>query len=361
MVETAALLLAGFAVLVGGAELLVRGAVRIAELSGLTPLVIGLTVVACGTSAPELAVNVGAAWRGQPDIALGNVVGSNIFNILAILGCSALAAPLSIGAQVIRRELPIMIAAGAGVLVLSSDQCIGRAEGVVLLAALVAYVTYAVRAGRSAAGSAPESRPAPVGPSQKTAGRILRQVVLIVAGLVLLALGTRWVVSGATAMAQAMGVSELVIGLTIVAIGTGLPELATSVLATVRGQRDIAVGNVVGSCIFNLLGILGVSGVLCPLEVARAALWFDLPFMVVASLFCLPLFITGGVLSRREGALFLAYYAAYLAYLVLDAAAHPAFPAYRSVMLLSVVPVTLAVAGTAYLQWARARRAGARN
>ncbi len=352
---TLLLLPVGFALLVAGAELLVRGAARLAALAGLSPLLIGLTVVACGTSTPELAVNLRAAWRGQPDLALGNAVGSNIFNVLAILGFSAIVAPLTIVSQVIRRDLPVMIGSALVVAVLGGDGRIDRADGMILVAAMVVYtvasVVLARREGRDQAAGNPIHRP----PWPESARLVGWQLLLIAAGLGMLVVGTGWVVHGAAALARAVGVGELIIGLTIVAAGTSLPELVTSVVSTIRGQREIAVGNVVGSNIFNVLGILGVSGLICSIEVAEAALWFDIPVMIGVSLLCLPLFMTGGILSRWEGLLFLGYYAAYTVYLVLDGLDHAAFPAYRTAMLLFVVPATVLATSVTFGQWIRSR------
>ncbi len=312
-------------------------------------------MVAFGTSTPELAVNLRAAWREQPDLALGNVVGSNIFNVLAILGLSAVAAPLTIVSQVIRRDLPVMIATALAVPVLGRDGRIDRGDGVILVAGLVVYVAASVLMARRDA-PARASGELISRPQWPESGRLLgRQLLLIVAGLAMLVVGTGWVVNGAAAIARALGVGELIIGLTIVAAGTGLPELVTSVVSTIRGYREIAVGNVVGSNIFNVLAILGASGLICTLEVAEAALWFDIPVMIGVSLLCLPLFMSGGVLSRWEGLLFLGYYVAYAVYLVLDGLDHAAFPAYRIAMLLFVVPATLLAAAVAFGQWLRSR------
>lgn len=307
---------AGLALLVVGAELLVRGAARLASILGVRPLVIGLTVVAFGTSAPELAVSLEASREGAADIALGNVVGSNIFNVLLILGLAAVVVPLRVSARVVRVDLPIMLAASLLVMALALNGTIGRGEGVLLVAGIVVYTVLQIRLSPGAGASAVE------GGADRPSGRWWLDVAGIVAGLGLLVLGSRWLVHGAAAAAGALGVSELVIGLTVVAAGTSLPELATSVVAAVRGQRDIAVGNVVGSNIFNVLAILGAAAVVSAdgLPVASTAIAVDLPVMIGVSLACLPVFFTGHVISRWEGALFLALYLSYVQYLVLAAA-----------------------------------------
>ncbi len=325
----------GFVLLTAGAEALVRGASAIATRLGIPPLVVGLTVVAFGTSAPEFAVSLGAAWSGQADLALGNVVGSNIFNILFILGLSALIAPLTIHIQLIRIDIPLMIGASVLTLVFALDGRIGRLDGAVLFGLLLFYIAFQVRQARR--GAQDQAAEAPV-----TSGPWWLDPLLVVGGLAVLVLGSQLLVSAAVAIAQALGVSELVIGLTIVAIGTSLPEVATSVIATLRGQRDIAVGNAVGSSVFNLLGVLGLTSLVAPhgVAVADQALQFDLPVMLATAVACLPIFIIGQEISRWEGALFLAYYVAYTAYAILAALQHAALAAYSTTMLWFVLPLT---------------------
>ncbi|MBW3570106.1 MAG: calcium/sodium antiporter [Gemmatimonadetes bacterium] len=329
----------GLGLLVGGAELLVRGAAGLAGAAGITPLVIGLTVVAAGTSAPELAVSLQGALSGRPDLAVGNVVGSNLANVLLILGASALIAPLTVSRQVVRVDVPLMIGASLLLVVLAEDGRVGRLDGLLLVAGIVSYVVLQIRLGRRGAAVGPAvDAPPPV------RGGWPAQVALVVVGLGLLVLGARWLVNGAVAGAQAMGVSELVIGLTVVAVGTSMPEIATALLATFRGQRDLAIGNVVGSNIFNLLAILGLSAVVSPggLPVAHAAAAFDIPVMVAAAVACLPIAFTGYVIARWEGGLFLGLYVAYTVYVVLNATEHDALPAYSTVMGAFVLPLAAA-------------------
>jgi cation:H+ antiporter len=335
---TLGLFVAGFGLLIGGAELLVRGASALALRLGISPLVIGLTVVAIGTSAPELAVSLQAALSGKADLAVGNVVGSNIFNVLFILGLSALITPLVVARQVVRVEVPLMVGASVLMLVLAIDGRIRPWEGALLGAGMAAYLLYAITEGRrESAGDA--AAPAATG----LLARLAVQLLLIGAGLALLVLGARWLVGGAVAIAQHFGLSEAVIGLTIVAAGTSLPEVATSVVAALRGERDIAVGNVVGSNIANILLIAGVAALVTPggLSVAPAIVRFDLLVMLAVALACLPIFFTGHRIARWEGGLFLAYYVAYTLYLVLDATGHGALPVFSLVMLEFVVPLTV--------------------
>ena len=330
---------AGLALLVAGAETLVRGASRLAAAAGVSPLVIGLTVVAFGTSAPELAVSVKAALDGQSGLVLGNVVGSNIFNVLFILGLSALIAPLAVSVQLIRLDVPLVIALSGVVLLLAADGALGRIDGLLLACGLAAYVVFSVRLGRREAAALGDGD----ADAAATAGRSLRvDLGLVAVGLVLLVAGSRLLVGAAVDMARALGVSDLIVGLTIVAAGTSMPEVVTSAVATVRRQVDIAVGNVVGSNLFNLMGVLGVSCLLAPdgVQVAPGVLAFDLPVMLAVAFACLPVFFTGGMVSRWEGALFLGYYVAYTVYLVLDATAHPSEAAFSAAMIGFVIPLT---------------------
>jgi cation:H+ antiporter len=344
---TVALFVAGLGLLVLGAEWLVKGASRLAGALGVSPLVIGLTVVAFGTSAPEVAVSVKSAWAGQPDLALGNVVGSNIFNVLLILGASAVVTPLLVSSQLIRLDVPIMIGVSLLTLLLAGDGSVGRLDGAILFALAVAYTAFQVRQSRKESAAIRDEYAQEYAPKRSSTPT---NIAFIAAGLVLLVLGSRWLVNGAVAFAQALGVSELVIGLTIVAAGTSLPEVATSILAAFRGERDIAVGNVVGSNIFNLLAVLGLSGLVAPggLPAPAALLRFDLPVMIAVALACLPIFASGAVIARWEGGLFVFYYVAYTAYLVLAAQQHDALPAFSAVMEAFVLPltaITLAVVG----------------
>ena len=345
---TLALFLLGLALLLVGAELLVRGASRLAASLSIPPLVIGLTVVAFGTSAPELAVSVGGALAGRGDIAFGNVVGSNIFNVFFILGLAALVAPLTVSEKLVRLEVPLMIGVSLLLLVLGRNGLIGRGEGVLLMILGAAYTVVQVRAGRrQGEAQDPAAGDPPVGSRW-------RSVVLVVVGLALLVLGARWLVEGAVALARSLGVGELIIGLTVIAAGTSLPELATSVMASLRGERDLAVGNVVGSNIFNILWVLGATsaisteGVRVPAEAWR----LDLPVMVAAAVVCLPIFFTGFVISRWEGGLFFACYLGYTLLLVLTALAAPAFDTFRLAILGGLIlPAVLLHGAFALKEW----------
>ena len=340
---TILLFVAGLMFLIVGAEALVRGASRLAALFGISPLVIGLTVVAFGTSSPELAVSIKAALSGQASIAVGNVVGSNIFNVLFILGLSALIVPLVVSQQLVRIDVPLMIALSVIVLIFSLDGKLSRTDGLMLVAGLAIYVCLLIYQSRRESIEVKDEYAREFGDEGRADRRWLKNIVFVVSGLLLLVLGSRWLVDGAISFAQYLGVSELVIGLTIVAAGTSLPEVVTSIIAAVRGERDIAVGNVVGSNLFNLMGVLGIASIVSPtgIEVSAAVARFDIPIMIVVAFACLPIFFTGGVISRQEGALLLGYYVVYTLYLILAAAHHDALSRFSAAMLYFVIPLTV--------------------
>jgi len=336
------LFVVGLGFLIIGAEALVRGASHLAAVLGISTLVIGLTVVAFGTSSPELAVSIKSALSIQANIAVGNVVGSNIFNVLFILGLSALILPLVVSQQLVRLDVPLMIALSVIVLILSLDENFSRADGIMLVVGLVFYVWFLIYQSRRESIAVREEYAKEFGAERHTKRNWFKNIGLVLGGLVLLVLGSRWLVGSAVSFAQYLGVSELVIGLTIVAAGTSLPEVVTSVIAAIRGERDIAVGNVIGSNIFNMMGVLGLASIVAPtgIEVSTAVIGFDIPVMIGAALACLPIFFTGGVISRQEGVLLLAYYVAYTLYLVLAASHHDALPSFSAVMLYFVIPLT---------------------
>ena len=312
------LILVGLILLILGGELLVRGASTMAAIWNVPPLVIGLTVVAFGTSAPELVVSLQAAFSGVADVAVGNVVGSNIFNILFVLGLSSLITPLIVSSQLIRLDLPLMVIISLLVWLLAMDGTVGRIDGGILFGILIIYLAFCLRIARKQSpGELEEFATDKV--TKANLGRVLLvQIVFVVVGLAMLGLGSRWLVDGAVTIATRLGVSELVIGLTIVAIGTSLPEVVTSVVASVRGQRDIAVGNVVGSNIFNICCVLGLSSLIAPhgIPVSLQTIRTDLPVMIVVAVACLPVFFTGYRIARWEGACFLIAFVAYNVWLL---------------------------------------------
>jgi cation:H+ antiporter len=358
--STILFLLGGLVLLVLGAEWLVRGASSIATRLGIAPIVIGLTVVAVGTSAPEMAVSVGASLSGNADVSLGNVVGSNIFNILFILGISAVFSGLAIEQRLIRIDIPLLTVISFITLGLALNGSFGRIEGAVFFVALLVYTAWLIRNARRESKAVEAEYESEVASLEGSTAQkpLLVQIFFIVAGLALLVLGAGWLVDAATEIAKSLGVSDLVIGLTIVAAGTSLPELATSVTAAIRGQRDIAVGNVVGSNIFNLLAVLGASAAISKdgVAVADAALRLDIPVMIAATIVLIPICWNGFQIKRWEGILLAVFYFAYVAYLILESGESSAFETYRTMMLI-VVPVVMLAFGAAGVQgWRRHRR-----
>jgi cation:H+ antiporter len=340
---TVLLLFAGFVLLTLGGESLVRGSSRLAAMFGISPLVIGLTVVAFGTSAPELAVSVISAYAGKGDLAIGNVVGSNICNVLLILGLSALVAPLVVNQQLVRLDVPLVIIASLLIVPFGLDGSIGRLEGGILFTGIIVYTVYIIRKSRSDEKQNRQEYEQAFGrdePRNLKGGLI--SAALIAIGIGMLVLGSHWLVAAATATARYFGVTELVIGLTIVALGTSLPELATSVVASLRGERDIAVGNVVGSNLFNLMSVLGLSSLVAPngIPVPAAALHFDIPVMIAVAVACLPVLFVNYQISRWNGAIFLGFYLAYIIDLVFTATGHDAQAGFRHALVWFAIPIT---------------------
>jgi cation:H+ antiporter len=352
------LFLAGLGLLLLGAEFLVRGASRLALSLGLAPIIVGLTVVSIGTSAPELAISMGGALSGTPDLALGNIVGSNIANVLLILGLVALLAPLVVHRQLVWLDVPIMITASIMCFGMAFDGRIARWEGAALVAGAIAYIVFLIHLARRHPEQVPDD-PAlqsdTTGPKQ----HVPRQLLLMAAGLAMLVGGAQLLVKAATGMATAFGLSDLVIGLTVVAVGTSLPEIATSILSAIRGQRDLAVGNIVGSNIFNLLLVLGATALVADggVPVSASALRFDLPVMTAVAIACLPIFFSGHCIARWEGALFLGYYVAYTSYLLMAASRHAALEDFRVAMLFVVMPLTVITLFIVALRNFKSRRA----
>jgi cation:H+ antiporter len=346
------LFLGGLVVLVTGGHALVSGAVALARRFGLSSLVIGLTVVAWGTGAPELAVSLGAVMGGQGGLALGNVVGSNIINILGVLGVTALLAPLVVSRRLVWRDVPILIMLSFAVFFLGVNGQIGRLGGTLLFTAGLVYTVYAIRVSRQGGEASPDDEP-------RSRLGLTRAVLLVAVGMVLLVLGARWMVEAASAFARALGVSDLVVGLTVVAVGTSLPEVAASLVAAARGQRDMAVGNAIGSNIFNIAYVLGLTAVVAPagVPVPEAALWFDLPVMIAVAVACLPIFFAGHRIARWEGAIFLSYYAVYLFFVVVQAEQHTALPALNRAVMVFVIPLSVATLSVVVWREVRRRRA----
>jgi cation:H+ antiporter len=335
------LLIVGLVLLVFGAELLIKGAARLASNFGVPALVIGLTVVAFGTSAPELAVSVKAAYAGQAELAIANVVGSNIFNVLVILGIAAIISPLIISHQLIRQDVPIMVGVTLLAVAMAQDGNINKWEAAVFTLGLLTYTWFLFYQGKKKGVDVSDGE---VDELLSAEVPVWKNIVLVVGGLVLLVLGARWLVQSAVELATAWGVNEAVIGLTIVAAGTSLPEVMTSVMATIRGQRDIAVGNVVGSNIFNILCVLGVSGLVSPMPLLAGDQLanVDIPVMLGVAVLCLPVFYIGAILNRAEGVLFLVLYVAYVWILIAMALELGYAAQLQSAVLYGLIPVAAA-------------------
>ena len=358
------ILLSGLVLLLIGAESLVRGASRLAQLLGLSPLIIGLTVVAFGTSAPELAVSLQAALSGKGEMALGNAVGSNIINILLIIGVSAAITPLMVSQQLIRWDVPILIGLSILAWALSLDGRLERGDGILLILLGTVYAGFLILQSRKESETVQELYRKKFGSVLETKWKDWAlQLGFVVGGGILLVWGSRWLVSEASVIARSLGMSELVIGLTILAVGTSLPEIATSVVASIRGERDIAVGNVVGSNIMNIVFVLGFSSIiaLSGIPVPSAAIRFDLVVMIAAAVACLPIFFTGYTISRWEGLLFLGYYVAYMFYLFLNSTQHQGLPTFSWVMMAFVIPLTVVTLLVLTYQAARDRQRGGQH
>ncbi|MBU4271967.1 MAG: calcium/sodium antiporter [Planctomycetes bacterium] len=303
-----ALFTAGLAVLYVGAEMLVKGAVRLATSFGVSRLIVGLSLVAFGTSAPELALDVTAAFRGAVDLAFGDLVGSNIANVGLVVGVAALVRPMRVQMRMLRSEIPIVIAISLGLWVLSADGNIGRGDAILMLGGFAAFVAYLYRTARRERAGV---RDALEHLAENKNGR-LRSGLLAIGGLATLVVGAQLMVIAAVAIARDFGVSELVIGLTIVAIGTSLPELATAVVAAYRGDADLVVGNVLGSNVFNILMVMALVALIHPLPVQHASFCFDIPVMAAFAVGLGVIMFRGLVISRWEGGLLLVCYAAFI-------------------------------------------------
>ena len=357
-------ILLGLVGLIIGGDLLVRGASKLAAAARISPLVIGITVVSFGTSAPELAVTVQAAIAGSPELAVGNVVGSNIANVLLILGAAALIAPLAVQSRIVKVDLPMIFGAALAFLLMALDGEISWVDGAILFAALLVYLVWSIKQGsgdqeevqQQFSDAAEQKSKQPKG--GKTM-RLAKEGLLLVGGLVILVIAAQGMVAGSTEIARHFGVSDLVIGLTVVAIGTSLPELVASVVASWRGQGDIAVGNVVGSNLFNILAVLGIGAMVAPdgIPVPRDALYLDIPIMIAVTFACLPVFFTGCRINRAEGALLLGYFIAYTSYVVMGATDASYTRSFEIAMLGFVIPITLLGIGYSVYQSMRVRRA----
>jgi cation:H+ antiporter len=312
----------GLLAVIGGAELVVRGGSRIAARLGISPMVIGVTVVAVGTSAPELAIGIDAALRGSGSLAVGNIAGTNTLNVLFILGLVALLQPVRLHSHTLKLDLPMIVGASVLMFLLAADGLLTRLDGGLLLLLGVAYTVLIVRAARREAAVVRTEFAREYGATKRelaSTAQLVRDTVWLIAGLAVIVVGADWLVDGAVKIARGFGVAETVIGLTIVAIGTSAPELVTAIVATLRKERDIAVGNLLGSTVYNIVFILGAIALVpangIPVEPPLIAI--DIPVMLAATIACVPVFLTGRRIRRLEGAAFIAAYLVYLTYLLI--------------------------------------------
>ena len=349
MIIAVLLLIAGLALLVWGADLMVGGASRLAESLGIPKLIVGLTVIAFGTSAPELAISLQSAFSGYSGILVGNVIGSNISNILLILGIAAVLVPVQVRAKIIRVDVPVMIVCGLLFFLISLNGSIGFFDSALLVIVLSVYLYVLAKEARYTMANNKEKRPVV---------NKLKEFIFLVAGLAMLVYGANLMVENAVEIAVYLGMSELIIGLTIVAVGTSLPEVAAALAAVWRSEPDIVVGNVLGSNIFNILIVLGVTGLIFPdaIQIETQALWFDMPIMLVTFFACLPIFFTGYSISRWEGVLFLFYYVAYILFLVLYSKDHFAADYISNGLIFFVIPLTfITLFVISYRQWMKSK------
>lgn len=314
--------LVGLLATIGGAELLVRGGTRLAARLGISPMVIGVTIVSLGTSTPELAIGIDAALQGSGSLALGNIAGTNTLNLLLILGLAAVIRPITLRSQVIRLDLPIMVAAAMALFLLALDGVVTRVDGAILIALGLLYSIVIVRAAHRETVAARVEFAREFGEprvrAESSKGRTIRDVVRLVAGIGVIVVGADWLVTGAVDLARGFGVSEAIIGLTIVAIGTSAPELVTAIVASLRREPDIAVGNLIGSSVYNIVFIFGVTSLVPSggINVDAGLIAIDLPVMLAATVACIPVFVTGSRMRRIEGVVFVVAYLIYLGTLV---------------------------------------------
>ena len=350
-------LIAGILLLFSGGELFIQGSVALALILGIPQLVIGLTIVSLGTSAPELFVSVNSSLTGSDSIALSNIVGSNIFNVMVVLGGSALLRPLKVESRLVRRDVPLLLGVSAAVWGMASSELITWQFGVALLVALLINTTWEIRTAREEPqkiqGAEPEIN------IDKDSTSLLNATTKLVGGIFLLTFGSRLLIDGASTIAELLGVSEAIIGLTIVSLGTSLPELITSLVASMRGQTDLAIGNVIGSCLLNQLLVLGSCSLLSGgngLVVENLLITKDIPIMVITTLACMPIFWTKGIISRGEGGVLLGLYLLYLADKIIPLTLPSLHSVFKVLVLLTIMIITILIIYKTIIYWLRLRK-----
>ncbi len=337
--------IAGLIFLYFGGEFLVTGSSRAALVFKISPLIVGLTVISLGTSAPELAVSLEAAFRNNTSMALGNVIGSNLLNFLFILGLSALITPLKVNQQFIKREVPILLFATILTYLLALDGVLGRFDGLILSFMAFNYFLYIVRKGKKETKSVEKEYAEYLGDTKTTSHSLIKNIFLTILGMGILVLGSHFFINASVSLAQHFGISDLVIGLTVVALGTSLPEMAASITAAMKGERDIAVGNIIGSNILNIFVVLGVSSAIAKngILVGPEALSFNYPFLILSSLLIYPIFVTDSEISRSDGLLLVFIYSFYTIYLILEAKGSPSLEYFKNIIFYFVAPAILSI------------------
>ena len=350
-------LITGIILLFSGGEFFIQGSVALALILGIPQLVIGLTVVSLGTSAPELFVSVNSSLTGSDGLALSNIVGSNIFNVMVVLGGSALLRPLKVESRLVRRDIPLLLGVSAAVWGMASSELITWQFGIALIIALIINTTWEIRTAREEPQKTQEAEPEIN--IEKDSTTLLKATMKLVGGILLLTLGSRLLVEGASTIAGLLGVSEAIIGLTIVSLGTSLPELITSLVAAIRGQTDLAIGNVIGSCLLNQLLVLGSCSLFSGgngLDVDPLLLTKDIPIMVITTLACMPIFWTKGIISRGEGGVLLGLYLLYIADKIIPLTLPTLHSVFQQLVLLAITFSTIIIIYKTIIYWLRLRK-----
>jgi len=350
-------LITGIFLLFSGGEFFIQGSVALALILGIPQLVIGLTIVSLGTSAPELFVSVNSSLNGSDSLALSNIVGSNIFNVMVVLGGSALLRPLRVESRLVRRDIPLLLAVSTAVWGMAASELITWQFGVALIVALIINTTWEIRTAREEPQKTQEAEPEIN--IEKDSTTLLNAGVKLLGGIFLLTIGSRLLIEGASTIAGLLGVSEAIIGLTIVSLGTSLPELITSLVAAIRGQTDLAIGNVIGSCLLNQLLVLGSCSVLSGgsgLVVENLLITKDIPIMVITTLACMPIFWTKGIISRGEGGVLLGLYMLYIADKIIPLTLPNVHSIFKEFVFLAISSSIIIIIYKTITYWLRLRK-----
>lgn len=336
---TTLLIIGGLALLILGGEILIKSSTNLASRLGMKPIVIGLTIIAMGTSAPEIIINLSSISEGHSSLALGNILGSNIFNILFILGISALITPLIINQKLIKIDIPILIILTITVWIFSLDLNLSFNEGIILFILLILFIIFSIKFSKKESPEVIKEYENEFSTPRKS---LLLTIIYFCMGLTLLLLGSHYLVNGSVSLARSWGISELIIGITILACGSGTPEVVISVMAARKKEYDIAIGNIIGSCIFNILFVLGTSIIIFPNQpIPPEALNFDIPIMILTSIICLPICLSDQKVSRIEGLLLLLYFVSYISFIILNSSGHDAIEPFGKIVGLFFIPITM--------------------